>query len=100
MVRGKKENPEQQELPGVTKKIPAIHEKGLELAGVRSERMELTERESKLAKELLELLKQEKLERYKVEGLLLEVVSLKERIKVRLNEKEEDSEEGGEEDAA
>jgi hypothetical protein len=93
----KEKKAEQQELPGVEKKIESIHKAGLELAGVRQERMELTKREADLAKQIMESMKGEKLARYAVEGLELEIVAIKERVKVHLDiDKEEDGDQGTE----
>jgi hypothetical protein len=95
MARGKKPAAEQPELPGVEKKIEAVHKLGLELAGVRSDRMELTKREVELAKKIMEAMKAEKLIKYNVEGLELEIVTVKEKVRVKLDIDNE-GDEGGE----
>jgi hypothetical protein len=89
--RGKKEDrPEQNELPGIEKKIKEIHEKGLQYAAVRDERMQLTQQEVKLQGELLELMKKHELTRYQVEDVEMEIVPVKERVKVRIKKDEEE----------
>jgi hypothetical protein len=96
MAKGKKV--EQLEIPGVEKRIESIHKLGLELAGVRQERMELTKREVDLGKKIMEGMKTEKLIKYSVEGLELEIVTVKERVRVKLDIDSEKEGEGGEGD--
>ena len=91
MPRGKR--PTQEDLPGIERKIPELHQKAIAYKAIRDDRQELTQKEVKLKGELLDIMKKNKLTTYECEGVKAEIVVEKERVKVTVHgqESEEDA---------
>jgi hypothetical protein len=91
MPRGKR--PTQEDLPGIEKKIPELHQKALAYKAIRDDRQQLTAQEVKLKAELLDIMKKHKLTVYECEGVKAELIIEKERVKVTVHgtEEEEDA---------
>lgn len=98
MPRGKKS---QADLPGMeNRRLDDLHEKAIELEAVRSQRMELTQRETALADEVRILMeKYDKQESgYKIDGVEVEYLPPdgKPKIKVRVEKESDDETKPGE----
>jgi len=83
--------PREQSLPGMEdRQISELHDKALQYAEIRDERMRLNGEEVELKTELLGLMKKHKKETYKYNGVEINIVHEEESIRVRVRQKEAD----------
>lgn len=78
-------NKKQKNLPGIQTGIPEIEEVAIQLAAVRHKRIPLTAEEVRLSGELLPLMHKHKLTKYSVEGIDIEVIPAKEKVHVKVD---------------
>jgi hypothetical protein len=85
--------PKNLDLPGMEdRKLTDLHEKALEYAAVRDERMVLTKKESELKAELIPLMQKYGKDKYCIEGVEIELQPGEPSIKVKVTK--DDTEEG------
>ena len=83
----------QEDLPGMEdRRIEDLHTKALQYVAIRDSRMELTEQESGLKGELLDLMKKHKKEKYICEGVEIMRVHEEETVKVKVHRSKEEQE--------
>lgn len=83
----------QSDLPGMEdRRIEDLHTKALKYVSIRDSRMELTEQESGLKQELLDLMKKHKKEKYVCEGVEIMCVHEEETVKVKVHRSKEEKE--------
>lgn len=80
----RKKKAEQTEIPGTEKPVHKdVARKATQLYETRAERMELSEREAKLAGELLELMRKHGIDSYTEDDMVVQVVPAEAKVKVK-----------------
>lgn len=83
----------QEALPGLEdRSVKDLHEKAVEYASIRDSRMELTQQESNLKGELLQLMKKHKRDTYECEGVEISIVHGEDTVKVKVHKAGDDDE--------
>ncbi len=93
------QGPTQPELPGVEVRIPEIHALAVEYKAIRDERQELTAQETKLKSDLMAIMKEKGIQRYRCEGVEAQLVVTKEMVRVRIAKNGDSDEFEGDDDA-
>jgi hypothetical protein len=88
-----KAKPEAVALPGMEdREITELKNAAIQYAGIRNERMELTQQEAELKQRLLALMHKHKKETYNYNGISIEVVHEEETVKVKVKREDKDEE--------
>ena len=80
----------QPDLPGVERKIDELQSKAIEYAEIRDKRQSLLQKEVDMKNDLLQLMKKNKIEKYKYENVSIEIVHDDEHVRVRINKSSEE----------